>query len=94
MLLFFGRLPEINLATDQSADCCVGYKRLAARIFSFPWPDNVISLSSDRGKKAKRDIRGYMMNDQMFVETLLISSSFFTIAMIIVISVMLLEKYR
>ncbi|MCI1900115.1 MAG: hypothetical protein LKI85_17280 [Enterobacter sp.] len=34
------------------------------------------------------------MNDQMFVETLLISSSFFTIAMIIVISVMLLEKYR
>lgn len=33
------------------------------------------------------------MNDQMFVETLIISSTFFTIAMILVASVMFLEKY-
>ncbi|AEN64425.1 hypothetical protein Entas_1684 [Enterobacter soli] len=34
-----------------------------------------------------------MMNDQMFVETLIISSSFFTIAIILVASVIFLEKH-
>ncbi|MDY1035360.1 small membrane protein YoaI [Lelliottia sp. CFBP8978] len=33
------------------------------------------------------------MNDHMFVETLIISSSFLTVAMILVISVLLLEKH-
>ena len=33
-----------------------------------------------------------MMNDQMFLETLIISSSFFTIAIILVASVQFLEK--
>ncbi len=33
-----------------------------------------------------------MMNDQMFLETLIISSSFFTIAIILVASVLFLEK--
>ena len=33
------------------------------------------------------------MNDQMFFETLIISSTFFTIAMILVASVMFLEKH-
>ena len=33
-----------------------------------------------------------MMNDQMFLETLIISSSFFTIAIILVASVLVLEK--
>ncbi|MGY5367464.1 MULTISPECIES: small membrane protein YoaI [Enterobacter] len=32
------------------------------------------------------------MNDQMFLETLIISSSFFTIAIILVASVLFLEK--
>ncbi|HGL6322553.1 TPA: small membrane protein YoaI [Citrobacter amalonaticus] len=31
------------------------------------------------------------MNDQMFIETLIISSSFFAIAAVIVISVLILE---
>lgn len=34
------------------------------------------------------------MNDQMFIETLIISSTFFTIVMIIVASVIFLESYR
>ncbi|MGG5838738.1 MULTISPECIES: small membrane protein YoaI [Enterobacteriaceae] len=34
------------------------------------------------------------MNDYMFVETLIISSSFLTIAVILVASVIFLEKYR
>lgn len=32
------------------------------------------------------------MNDQMFVETLIISSSFFAIAAVLVISVLVLER--
>lgn len=32
------------------------------------------------------------MNDQMFIETLIISSSFFVIAAVIVISVLILER--
>ncbi|AXM03129.1 MULTISPECIES: small membrane protein YoaI [Escherichia] len=32
------------------------------------------------------------MNDQMFVETLIITSSFFVIAAIIVLSVLILER--
>jgi len=43
-------------------------------------------------KKAKRGKRGYIMNDQMFVETLIISSSFFAIAVILVASILFLEK--
>lgn len=32
------------------------------------------------------------MNDHMFIETLIISSSFFAIAVVIVISVLILER--
>ncbi|QCT89993.1 small membrane protein YoaI [Escherichia sp. E4742] len=32
------------------------------------------------------------MNDQMFIETLIITSSFFTIAVVLVLSVLLLER--
>ncbi|ARU83217.1 hypothetical protein LZP96_01330 [Enterobacteriaceae bacterium 155047] len=34
------------------------------------------------------------MNDTMFVETLIISSSFLSIAVILIASVIFLEKYR
>lgn len=48
-------------------------------------------------RDSKKDIQskngGINMHDQMFIETLIISSSFFTIAMIIVASVMFLEKH-
>jgi len=43
-------------------------------------------------KRDKRSKRGINMNDHMFVETLIISSSFFTIAIVLVASVMFLEK--
>jgi hypothetical protein len=44
-------------------------------------------------KISKGSKRGINMNDHMFVETLIISSTFFTIAMILVASVMFLEKH-
>jgi hypothetical protein len=51
-------------------------------------------LSLTDGKKDMHIKRGGItMQDQMFIETLIISSSFFTIAMIIVASVMFLEKH-
>jgi len=37
---------------------------------------------------------GNTMNDQMFVETLIITSSFLTIAVVLVMSVLLLERTR
>lgn len=37
---------------------------------------------------------GVRMNDTMFVETLIISSSFLSIAVILIASVIFLEKYR
>ncbi|AKD61329.1 hypothetical protein SH02_13025 [Escherichia coli K-12] len=36
--------------------------------------------------------RGHAMNDQMFVETLIITSSFFAIAVVLVLSVLLIER--
>ena len=39
-----------------------------------------------------RSFLGVAMNDQMFIETLIISSSFFAIAAVIVISVLILER--
>ncbi|MGF6103190.1 hypothetical protein M2429_004007 [Enterobacter sp. A4] len=43
-------------------------------------------------KKAKRGKWDRIMNDQMFIETLIISSSFLTIAVILIASVLFLEK--
>jgi len=43
-------------------------------------------------KKGKRGKRDRIMNDQMFVETLIISSTFLSIAVILVLSVLFLEK--
>ncbi len=53
----------------------------------------VITLSFTR-IKTKADIakRVAIMNDHMFVETLIISSSFFAIAVILVASVLFLER--